>query len=122
MSLTLSQFSFYSVADSPRKSIHLIDDMPNLTPVVSFRCELGKLPGVDVTLVRKYEEYTFNYGTTNEYYKCFTLWYNSTANFTAYDPNEDKGRLIVHWSVRDTGFWKSWDNRNWNFVTKWIPR
>lgn len=46
-----------------------------------------------------------NYGTTNEYYKCLTLWYNSTANFTAYDPNEDKGRLFESKGKEFFVFW-----------------
>uniref|UniRef100_M1DPD1 S-protein homolog n=1 Tax=Solanum tuberosum TaxID=4113 RepID=M1DPD1_SOLTU len=118
VSLTLSQFSFYSIADSPTPKVHFIDDLPNLNPVVKINCVVGG----GTTMVHKYEEYSFDAGITTRLYACYAIWNDSTTRITAYDPFKvDKGQPIVHWSIRDTGFWKSFDNRNWNFYEKWFP-
>jgi hypothetical protein len=47
---------------------------------------------------------------------CHAWLNNSSAMFTAYDPQYDQGHPFVYWVVKQDGIYHSWDNNN--FVKK----
>lgn len=120
--LTLSQFSFYSIADPKPPKVYFFDDIPmSENPVVTITCKLKSgVPILSTILSLNGQRFIFDASITNDIYVCYAEWNNSTASFNAYDPiQEDKGHPIVYWSIQDEAIRKSWDLHKWTFVTNW---
>lgn len=120
MSLTLSQFSFSSLANPA--IVYLIDDISiNLDQVITIICKTrGGFDVADVVLVHQSHDYVIVASISNAIYVCHAKWKNLSASFNAYDPiKEDKGHPDVYWSLQDEGIKKSWNKHKWILVTKW---
>ncbi|KAK2643872.1 hypothetical protein Ddye_019067 [Dipteronia dyeriana] len=95
-------------------TIHVKDDMASGTPCVTrVNCTgfWNKMwPGQE-----------FHYSDLRKSrVACTAIWNDKDSIWQAFDPWRDAGHLNVYTSIREDGFYFSFDQSNWTLISKWF--
>lgn len=101
---------------SQNVTIEIRNDLPTKTQV---QLQLGCNKSSYFFLKLGHHYTIHNLNTEDQDFECSATWLPYFTEWEAYKAKRDKGHHTVYWSIRNYGFYQSFDGSKWMLVEPW---